>query len=128
MTEPDYRHRLRVRYAETDAGRVAHHGSYAAWLEEARTEWMRSRGHSYHSIEVGGCFLMVTEMRCRYLSPARYDEELEITVRVKERKRASLKLEYELRRVGEESLVAVAMTRLASADRDGRVCRLPGGI
>ncbi len=128
MTEPDYCHRLRVRYAETDAGRVAHHGSYAAWLEEARTEWMRSRGHIYHSIEAGGCFLMVTEMRCRYLSPARYDEELEITVRVKERKRASLELEYELRRVGEESLVAVAMTRLASTDHHGQVCRLPAGI
>jgi acyl-CoA thioester hydrolase len=128
MTDPDYRHRLRVRYAETDAGRVAHHSSYAAWLEEARTEWMRSRGNSYHSIEAAGCFLMVTEMRCRYLSPVRYDDELEIAVRVTDRKRASLELEYELRRVGEDSLVALATTRLASTDSSGRVRRLPAGM
>ena len=34
-------HRVRVRYCETDRMAVAHHGSYVAWLEEARTEWMR---------------------------------------------------------------------------------------
>jgi acyl-CoA thioester hydrolase len=128
MTEPEYRHRLRVRYAETDAGRVAHHSSYAAWLEEARTEWMRSRGTSYHSIEAQGCFLMVTEMRCRYLSPARYDDELEISVSVKERRRASIELEYGIRRVGDDKLVAMAATRLASTDQDGRVRRWPAGV
>lgn len=128
MTDPDYTHRLRVRYAETDAGMVAHHSSYAAWLEEARTEWMRARGKTYRQIEVDGYFLMITEMTCRYLTPARYDDELEITLRVGERRRASLEIHYELKRVGEDRLVAKAMTRLASTDREGKVRRLPEGL
>ena len=43
-------HRVRVRYCETDRMAVAHHGSYVAWFEEARTEWMRRLGKSYREI------------------------------------------------------------------------------
>ena len=60
-SEPEFRHQLRVRYAETDAGGVAHHSSYVAWLEEARTEWMRQRGRSYADVEASGFFLSPSE-------------------------------------------------------------------
>ena len=43
-------HRVRVRYCETDRMAIAHHGSYVAWFEEARTEWLRARGNT---IEAG---------------------------------------------------------------------------
>jgi acyl-CoA thioester hydrolase len=128
MTEPEFRHVLRVRYAETDAGGVAHHSSYVAWLEEARTEWMRSRGRSYAEVEAAGSFLMVAEMRIRYLRPVKYDDELSISVAIKARKRASLDLEYEIHRRGEDQAVARATTLLASTDPDGRVRRLPEGV
>ena len=127
-SEPEFRHQLRVRYVETDAGGVAHHASYVAWLEEARTEWMRQRGRSYAEVEESGFFLMVAEMHLRYLSPARYDDELSIAVRVKGRKRVSLDLEYEIRRVGEPDPIAIATTLLACTDRDGVVRRLPEGV
>ena len=132
MTDPDwadaFRHRLRVRYAETDAGRVAHHSSYVAWLEEARTEWMRSRGKSYREIEAEGCFLMVTEMQLSYLSPACYDEVLEISVRERARKRASFEIEYAIHAVEDARSVARGMTRLACTDQEGHLRRLPGGL
>ena len=130
MTEsdPEYRHQLRVRYAETDAGGVAHHSSYVAWLEEARTEWMRGRGRSYADVEASGFFLMVADMHLRYLRPTRYDDELSVSVRVKERRRVSLDLEYEIRRVGEDDPLATATTRLACTDREGKVRRLPEGV
>lgn len=123
-----FTHSLRVRYVETDAGGVAHHSSYVAWLEEARTEWMRARGKSYREVEGEGNFLMVTELRVKYLSPARYDDELLITVRDAERKRASLELRYELAERHTGRAIATASTRLACTDREGRVRRLPAGI
>jgi acyl-CoA thioester hydrolase len=128
MTEPEFRHQLRVRYVETDAGGVAHHSSYVPWLEEARTEWMRAQGRSYAALEASGFFLMVAEMRLRYLSPVRYDDELEISVSVKVRKRASIDLEYVIRRVGRDDPVATATTLLACTDRAGKVRRLPEGV
>lgn len=123
-----FRHRLRVRYAETDAGGVAHHGSYVAWLEEARTEWMRSRGRSYRDVEEGGHFLKIAELQLQYLAPSRYDDHLEIEVFETRRRRVSLDLGYEIRRVGESEVIATGMTRLACTDRAGRLRRLPEGV
>ncbi|MCY4325454.1 MAG: tol-pal system-associated acyl-CoA thioesterase, partial [Betaproteobacteria bacterium] len=32
---------VRVEYADTDAGGVAHHMSYLRWFEQARSCWLR---------------------------------------------------------------------------------------
>ncbi len=122
------RHKVRVRYCETDCMGIAHHGSYVAWLEEARTEWMRARGMSYREVEEAGYFLQVVSMDLRYKSPARYDEELVVVVWETERKRASLTLGYQVLRAGDETLVATGETTLACTDREGRVRRLPPGV
>ena len=118
-------HTVRVRYAETDAGGVAHHSSYVPWLEEARTEWMRSRGRSYRELEDGGQFLMVTALQLKYLSPARYDDVLEVSVQEESRRRASVDLIYEVVHAESRERIATAMTRLACTDKDGSVRRLP---
>jgi len=120
-----FTHTLRVRYSETDAGGVAHHSSYVVWLEQARTEWMRASGKSYRDIESEGQFLVVTALQIKYLSPARYDDELIISVAEECRKRASVDLVYELAEGASGRRVATASTRLACIDRAGRVCRLP---
>lgn len=126
--EPDTPHRLRVRYCETDRMGVAHHGSYVAWFEEARTEWFRSRGRSYRQMEEEGAFLQVVDMKIRYLKPTTYDDELLISLRVKERKKVAITMEYEVRRVDNQDLVATGETRLASVDGDGKLRRLPAEI
>ncbi len=126
--EPDTPHRLRVRYCETDRMGVAHHGSYVAWFEEARTEWFRSRGRSYRQMEEGGAFLQVVDMKIRYLKPTTYDDELLIFLRVKERKKVAITMEYEVRRADNQDLVATGETRLASVDGDGKLRRLPAEI
>ena len=123
-----FRHRVRVRYCDTDRMSVAHHGSYVAWLEEARTEWMRQRGMSYREVEDSGFFLQVVELRLRYQASARYDDELVVVVRESQRKRASLSHHYELRRVDDDTLVATAETTLACTDQEGRIRRLPPGV
>lgn len=122
------RHRVRVRYCETDCMGVAHHGSYVAWLEEARTEWMRARGMSYREVEEAGYFLQVVSLDLRYKSPARYDEELVVVVWETARKRASITLAYEVLRAGDETLVATGETTLACTDQEGQIRRLPPGV
>lgn len=117
-------HRLRVRYCETDQMGVAHHGSYVAWFEEARTEWLRARGRSYREWEEGGVLLQVVEFDIRYLKPTVYDDLLEIHTRVAARGRASITLDYEVFRP-DGARAAVGRTKLASVDRQGRLRRLP---
>ena len=118
-------HRVRVRYCETDRMAVAHHGSYVAWFEEARTEWMRQRGRTYRQIEDDGDLLQVVDFQCRYHKPVDYDEVVAIRVRVEEAGRAAVTLAYEARRESDDEVCATGSTRLACVGKDGRLRRLP---
>lgn len=121
-------HRVRVRYCETDRMAVAHHGSYVAWFEEARTEWMRARGKTYRQMEDEGNLLQVVEMVCRYHKTVDYDDIVAIRVRVAAAGKAAVTLEYEARRETDGEVCATGSTRLACVGRDGKLRRLPGEL
>ncbi len=118
-------HRLRVRYCETDRMGVAHHGSYVAWFEAARTEWLRRRGKTYRELEDEGNLLQVVDFSARYLAPVDYDDEVLVRLRVRERAKVTVTLEYRVERVDNGTVTAVGSTRLACVGRDGRPRRLP---
>lgn len=121
-------HRVRVRYCETDRMAVAHHGSYVAWFEEARTEWLRARGKTYRQMEDEGNLLQVVEFVCRYHRPVDYDEVVAIRVGVAQAGRAAVTLAYECRRERDGEVCATGTTRLACVGRDGKVRRLPAEL
>ena len=118
-------HRVRVRYCETDRMAIAHHGSYVAWFEEARTEWLRQRGKTYRQMEDEGNLLQVVDFTCRYHKPVDYDEVVAIAVRVTEVQKVSVVLEYECRRQSDGAVCATGLTKLACVGRDGKLRRLP---
>src|SRR5713101_5596870 len=69
--------RIRVRYAETDQMGVVYYANYLVWMEVARVEYCRALGFRYKDMELeDGVLLAVVEAHCRYLYPARFDEEL----------------------------------------------------
>jgi acyl-CoA thioester hydrolase len=107
---------------------VAHHGSYVAWFEEARTEWMRARGKSYRQIEDEGNLLQVVEMVCRYHKTVDYDDVVSIRVRVAAAGKAAVTLEYEARRETDGEVCATGSTKLACVGRDGKLRRLPAEL
>lgn len=121
-------HRIRVRYCETDRMGIAHHGSYVAWFEEARTEWLRHRGKTYRQMEDDGNLLQVVDFAVRYRKPVDYDDEVLVRVRVKERANAAVTLEYRVERASDGALTATGETRLACVGRDGKLRRLPTEI
>lgn len=75
-----FRHRVRVRYAETDQMGIVHHSVYAVYFEEARVEFMRHVGVPYGELEKKGVLLPLLELSVRFLKPARFDDLLEIEV------------------------------------------------
>ena len=107
---------------------VAHHGSYVAWFEEARTEWLRRRGKSYRQMEDEGDLLQIVEFEARYQKPLDYDDEILIRVRVAERSKVSVVLEYEVRRADDGVVVTLGRTKLACVGPDGKLRRLPKEI
>jgi acyl-CoA thioester hydrolase len=75
---------IRVRYAETDQMGVVYHGNYFLYFEVARAESIRQLGFTYADMENMGVIMPVTEVQCRYLRPARYDDLLTISVTLRE--------------------------------------------
>jgi acyl-CoA thioester hydrolase len=99
---PAFIHPLRIYWEDTDAGGVVFYANYLKFFERARTEWLRSLGfHQERMRTEDGAMFIVADTRVRYLSPARLDDLLEVSVRVVESGRASLRLAQEARRGGQ---------------------------
>ena len=82
---------IRIYWEDTDAGGIVFYANYLRFFERARTEWLRSFGLSQHQLreQTGGMFV-VTDVRLRYLQPARLDDQLWVTASLQEKGRASL--------------------------------------
>ena len=88
-----FHHPVRVYWEDTDAGGIVFYANYLKFFERARTEWLRALGHGQQEmVDSTGCMFVVQETRMRYRSPARLDDLLTITVDVRERGRASLRI------------------------------------
>ncbi len=122
---------VRVYWEDTDAGGIVYYANYLRFLERARTEWLRSLGVDQAALlrDERQQFAVV-EANIRYHRPARYGDELTVTVAVEERRGASITIRQEVRlgAVDGELLVS-AMVRAACLDTDGlRPRPLPDSI
>ena len=90
---------VRVRYAETDQMGIVYYANYLVWFEMGRVELLRSLGFAYSLLEKDhGCILPVVSARCRYRSPARYDDEIQIETRPAWLRGSVLKFAYTIYR------------------------------
>lgn len=88
--------KIRVQYYETDRMGVVHHSNYIRYFETGRTEFIRSCGISYASIEADGVLMPIISAECRYFLPARYDEILTIRTGISGKITARICFTYEI--------------------------------
>ena len=111
--DPVFSWPTRVYWEDTDAGGVVYHAQYLAFLERARTEWLRARGKGQELLRAEHDLVFaVRAMRIDFRQPARLDDALEVSVALTECRRASLVLAQEIRRGGE--LLLDAQVRVAA--------------
>ena len=97
MTPADAR--LRVRYAETDQMGIVYYANYFVWMELGRVEWCRAAGIRYRDMEEhDGILLAVAEAQCRYIQPARYDDEVVVSTTVARAHPRMVVFEYRMTR------------------------------
>ena len=111
MAMPRTRIEYRVPYADTDQMGVVYYGNYLTLFERARNELMRACGYTYRECEAEGWMLPVIHAEVDYKSPARYDDLLEVTAYVQQQKGVRLEIACEVRRKGEEAILAKGFTR-----------------
>ncbi len=88
--------KIRVRYGETDQMGYVYYGNYAEFYEVARVEMLRKLGLTYKWMESTGIMMPVLELKCKYIKPAYYDDEITIKVMVKELPSTRIIFNYEL--------------------------------
>jgi acyl-CoA thioester hydrolase len=109
---------FRVRYAETDQMGMAYYANYLVWFEVMRGDFMRAVGVPYSDLERQGYILPIIESHVRYLSPARYDDVVEVVAWIKKLRSRSITFEYRVERGAD--LLATGWTTHLPASRDGR--------
>lgn len=118
--------RIRVRYAETDQMGVVYYANYIVWMEVGRVELCRACGFTYRDMEKeDGVLLAVAETNCRYLSPARYDDEVIVKAWIEKADRRMVTFGYEMRLAGDDRVLATGYTKHRFLARDFRPTTLP---
>ena len=121
-----FAHPIRVRFAETDAMGVVHHGSYIPWLEETRVALLAHGGHDYAEVHSGGLDLAVVDLAARYRRAVRFGDDVIVHAGVAEASGALIRIAYLVVANGEIALSAV--TTHACVGRDGRPVRVPAWL
>ena len=122
----------RVYWEDTDGGAIVYYANYLRFLERSRTEWLRALGHSQAQLaREPGILFTVVSIQVDYRSPARLDDELEITCEPRAEGAASLRFAQRVYRAAEahaapRGLLVEADVRVACVDaRSMKPRRLP---
>jgi acyl-CoA thioester hydrolase len=119
---------LRVNYSETDQMGVVYHARYVVWLDIARTEHLRQAGFSYRGLEEEGVRLVVTDLQIRYRKPARYDDLIRVTSRIKDVASRRVIFSYDVAHAESGTLLADAETTLICLDQQHQLSRMPDNV
>ena len=109
----------RVRWGDVDAARIIFYGAYIRFFEIAETELFRAVGLPYSVMfDELDVWLPRVHLECDFHHAARLDDLLEVSVHVGRFGNKSMRLDFEVRRKGDELLIASAHFVLASVRRD----------
>ena len=103
----------RVYWEDTDAGGVVYHARYLAFMERARSEWMRALGWDQGVLrDRDDQVFVVRAMDIDFRAPARLDDQLQLSARLLECHGASFSVGQRIERDG--ALLVEARVRIAA--------------
>jgi acyl-CoA thioester hydrolase len=106
---------VRVYWEDTDAGGVVYYANYLNFMERARSEWLRAKGFEQDVLrDEQGVVFVVRRVEVDYLSPARFNDVLDVSVSLHHLGQAKLTVDQTITR-GESRLI-VARVTLACID------------
>ena len=118
---------VRVYFEDTDFSGIVYHATYLRWCERGRSDFLRLKGVRHEDLIAGSegreaAAFVVRRMSLDYLQPARIDEVLEVTTRVKALGAATLELDQTVSRGDQDLFKATVLVVLVS--QSGKVMRL----
>jgi acyl-CoA thioester hydrolase len=125
-----FEYRVQVHPHHTDYGGVVWHGTYIAWLEEARIAYFRTLGVEFAELVRLGCDLPVVELSLRYHQSLRLGETAIIKTRMNEIAGVRINWDYQIAPEDKFDPYVTGRVTLVAIDRDkGKIMRqLPASV
>jgi YbgC/YbaW family acyl-CoA thioester hydrolase len=98
----------RVEFADTDMAGIVHFASYFRYMEATEHAFFRSLGFSIAMAERFQVGWPRVQVECVYTAPSRFEDEIEVHLRVREKKERALAYDFVFRRVSPGPVVEVA--------------------
>jgi acyl-CoA thioester hydrolase len=115
---------VRVQPHQTDYAGVVWHGSYLAWMEEARIECLRSIGIEFADLVAIGCDLPVVELSVRYHRSIQLGMAAVVKTRMAEVTGVRINWDYAIISTDGQQLYVTAKVTLVALDRErGKIMR-----
>jgi acyl-CoA thioester hydrolase len=117
---------IRVYYEDTDLAGIVYYANYLRFIERARSEMVREAGVDQTEMKARGLVFAVRRVEADYLSPARYDDEIEVRTTLERARGASFVMPQDVWR-GDRLLFRARVT-VVVLDAAGRAARIPADI
>lgn len=104
---------------------VVYHGNYAQYLEQGRTEWLRTMGFSYRWMEENGVHLPVRQLSINYKAPAKYDDELTVVTTLMKIPTYRIEFYYEIFNQNNVLLVTAETTLVFINSQTNKLTKAP---
>jgi len=121
---------FRVSWAETDAAQIVHFSNYFRFFERTEEELYRHLGFNFNDV-IGkhNIFLPRVEAFCEFKKPARFNDLLEVELRVEEIKEKSIRYGFNIFNKESTVLLANGYIVIVAVDREtGKATAIPREI
>ncbi len=118
----------RIYYEDTDAGGIVYYANYLKFFERARTDFLRSLNISQSQLaDTENVIFVVRKCEIEYLSPARMDDLIDVSVEILKINPASIVMFQEIKK--SDKLVSKLTVQIACVLADKiQPTKIPGHI
>ncbi len=126
VEEAQHRFPIRVFYEDTDMAGIVYYANYLRYIERARSDWVREIGIDQLDMKSRGVVFAVRSLSADYLTPACFDDVLEVRTRVTALRPARMVMHQQVCR-GETLLFAADVT-IVCIGEGGKPVRMPAKL
>ena len=117
----------RVNFYDTDAMAVVHHSNYIRWFEIGRVEFLRMLGITLNDMMEDGYVFPITDVKCKYLHPAKFDDVLVIETKPTALTKIKMAFDYRIYLASDPETIMVEghTQNVFTSMETGKITRLP---
>jgi len=118
---------VRVYYEDTDSGGVVYYANYLKYIERGRTEFLRELGFDQDElIAQDNVLFIVRSIEANYLSPALFNDLIEVQTEIKSVSHASLTFAQKIVNIEKNTVLFNAEVKIVSVLKNNfKPCALP---